>query len=386
MIPFGAAVLVLVVALAAVRPPADAQTPALVFSETRELAPGVTYRELDDPAYFGEGGPISARLLEVRPDAARLDVALGKDGTQGRATVVHMAARRKAIAAINAGFFQTSGDPAGIYKIDGLLVSETERPRAAVGFARPEGPPLLFDRVTAVPRVRIGDDDVRVTGIDTAHGDRSVVLYTPRFGGADRGDGPLSEWAVAGMPLRVTGIASRPAGSDAPLLPVPDGGFVISAAGAPPAALARLSEGDEISVTFEYAAAIDADGEAWARADDIIGGAGLLMRGGAAITDWTPERLSAPGFVDARHPRTVIGRDRDGDTWLITVDGRQPDRSVGMTLPELVALGERLGLTDALNLDGGGSTTMVVGGEIVNRPSDALGVRPVSDAIVVLAR
>jgi exopolysaccharide biosynthesis protein len=104
-----------------------------------------------------------------------------------------------------------------------------------------------------------------------------------------------------------------------------------------------------------------------------------------AIGDWTPERLDAKGFVDARHPRTLIGRDGDGDTWLVVVDGRQPAHSVGMSLRELIDFAQRLGMVDALNLDGGGSSTMVVKGQIVNRPSDAIGPRPVSDAIVVFS-
>jgi exopolysaccharide biosynthesis protein len=57
-----------------------------------------------------------------------------------------------------------------------------------------------------------------------------------------------------------------------------------------------------------------------------------------------------------------------------------------MTLTDLVRLCDRLDLRDALNLDGGGSTTMVVQGKIVNRPSDAAGPRPVSDAILVKLR
>jgi exopolysaccharide biosynthesis protein len=57
-----------------------------------------------------------------------------------------------------------------------------------------------------------------------------------------------------------------------------------------------------------------------------------------------------------------------------------------MTFAELIALCDRLDLFSALNLDGGGSTTMVVRGEIVNRPSDAAGPRPVGDAILVSAR
>ena len=57
-----------------------------------------------------------------------------------------------------------------------------------------------------------------------------------------------------------------------------------------------------------------------------------------------------------------------------------------MTFADLERLCDRLDLTDALNLDGGGSTTMVVNGRIVNKPSDATGPRPVSDAILVSLR
>lgn len=364
--------------------PATPQAP-LPLSAPVTLAPGVQYYTLDDRDHLGDAAPISARLLEVEPDGTALDVALGKDGTQGRDTVGSMAARRGAIAAVNAGFFGTTGDPAGIYKIDGLLISESASPRAAVGFARPGGPPLLFDRVTARPRVRIGTTPIRINGIDTKRGAREVVLYTPRYGSAARGDGAATEWALEGSPLRVTAIASRTADSTEEPLPVPPDGFVLSASARPPALL-RLKRGDRVDVDFEYEAALGADANAWARADDIIGGAGLLIRRGTAIADWTPERLSAKGFVDARHPRTMIGRDAEGDTWLVTVDGRQPDHSVGMTLPELIAFARKLGLVDALNLDGGGSTTMVVKGKVVNRPSDPFGPRPVSDAIVVLSR
>jgi exopolysaccharide biosynthesis protein len=79
----------------------------------------------------------------------------------------------------------------------------------------------------------------------------------------------------------------------------------------------------------------------------------------------------------------MIGVDVQGRAWLVTVDGRLPNYSVGMTFDDLQRLAARLELTDALNLDGGGSTTMVVGGEVVNKPSDPGGVRPVSDALIV---
>lgn len=351
-----------------------------------DLAAGVHYYTLDDRTYLGTDAPISARAIEVRPSASVLDVELGKDGVQGRDTVQAMAARRAALAAVNAGFFGTTGDPSGIYKINGLLVSDTGRPRGAVAFMRPGGAPLLFDRVTARARVRIGRVNVPATGVDTARGRRAVVVYTPRYGGAARSTGPGTEWTLDGSPLTVTAISVSTAGKPARAAAVPASGFVISASGAVPPALARLKRGDRVDVAVSYTTALGTPPADWRSADDIIGGAGLLLWRGRAVSQWKEERLPMAGFVESRHPRTLIGRDRDGDTWLVVVDGRQPGHSAGMTLDELTAFARRLGLVDALNLDGGGSTTMVVKGKIVNRPSDPLGSRPVSDAIVVLNR
>jgi len=370
----------LLVAVLAVQPAATSQDQALNLTPTEPFGLGVSFYHLDDPAHLGPDAPISARLLEIQSRDARLDVELGKDGTQGRDTVLSMATRRDALAAVNAGFFGTTGDPAGIFKINGLLVSNMSRPRGAVAFARPEGPPLIFDKVTAAARLRTRGVTVPVTGIDTARGARGVIVYTPRYGASTRTTGDGIEWTLAGRPLRVTAIRKSEAS------PIPAGGFVISASGTVANALSRLRVRDRVDVLFTYATSLGTSPAAWQRADDIVSGAGLLLWRGREVRDWKEEQLSMQGFVNARHPRTLIGRDRDGDTWLVVVDGRQPGHSVGMSLPELTALSRRLGLVDALNLDGGGSSTMVVKGMVVNRPSDPLGPRPVSDAIVVLRK
>ncbi|MDQ3069438.1 MAG: phosphodiester glycosidase family protein [Acidobacteriota bacterium] len=343
------------------------------------LAPGIGYYKVDAPMYFGADAPISARMLEVRPRDARLDLELGKAGVQGRDTVPAMADRRGALAAVNAGFFGTTGDPAGIFKIDGVLVSDTTRPRGAVGFASPSGAPLLFDRVTARASIKAGRASIPVTGVDTARSAKAVILYTPRYGADTRTTGSGREWTIDGRPARVTRLG------DAGASPIPTGGFVISASGDVPLALARLKKGDRVDISSAYTSALGTPSSAWQRADDIVGGAGLLLLRGRAVKDWSAERLDMKGFVDARHPRTLIGRDRDGDIWLVVVDGRQPGHSAGMSLGELTAFAQRIGLVDALNLDGGGSSTMVVKGTVVNRPSDPLGPRPVSDAIVVFS-
>ena len=122
----------------------------------------------------------------------------------------------------------------------------------------------------------------------------------------------------------------------------------------------------------------------WAGATGAVSGAGLLLLDGRELTDWSEERLTA-GFDTARHPRTMIG-EGGGAIWLVTIDGRQPALSLGMNFTEMKRLARRLGMRSALNLDGGGSTTMVVKGTVVNHPSDPAGPRAVSDAVLVLPR
>jgi len=80
----------------------------------------------------------------------------------------------------------------------------------------------------------------------------------------------------------------------------------------------------------------------------------------------------------------MAGIDARGRLLLVTVDGRQPGVSEGVTLVEGARLMRSLGAVDALNLDGGGSSAMVVAGAVVNKPSDAAGERAVGDVVAVL--
>jgi exopolysaccharide biosynthesis protein len=120
------------------------------------------------------------------------------------------------------------------------------------------------------------------------------------------------------------------------------------------------------------------DTNAW----EIIGGGQIIVRDGRAIPFTSP-------FATNRHPRTVAGIDANGtQLTLLIVDGRQPQLSIGMTLAELSDEMIRLGCTAAINLDGGGSTTLVYRNPenkklaIVNSPSDSK-ERSVADVLGV---
>jgi hypothetical protein len=124
---------------------------------------------------------------------------------------------------------------------------------------------------------------------------------------------------------------------------------------------------------------------------DIVSGGPRLLAGGRVRVKSSAEGfnpLSPPwfhgSFVASRQPRTMAGVRRDESLLLVTVDGRRPGWSAGVTLQEGARVMRSLGARDALNLDGGGSTAMAVRGRTANLPSDPGGERRVSDAIVVL--
>jgi len=76
-------------------------------------------------------------------------------------------------------------------------------------------------------------------------------------------------------------------------------------------------------------------------------------------------------FIAKRHPRSMVGTDAQGYLWLVVVDGRASGKAAGMTIAELTELALQLGLTDALNLDGGGSSTLwTLPAGVINHPCD----------------
>lgn len=116
----------------------------------------------------------------------------------------------------------------------------------------------------------------------------------------------------------------------------------------------------------------------WPGVNETIGGNPTLLENGIETIGDCP---SSSGFC-GRNPRTGIGIDGRGRVLLVTVDGRQA-KSVGMSLHEFADLFRYMGATSALNLDGGGSTTMWVRGQIVNKVSDP-SERPVGSSILIV--
>jgi Phosphodiester glycosidase len=351
----------------------------------RQLAPGVVLYHLTDPTLVNPEGPLSIWLLRLDSTRVDLRATLANDEIMGTEVVSGIAERHHALAAVNAGFFAPNGDPAGVLTIDGRLVSDTRRPRGAVGIQRASTDlKLIFGWLRATAKLTFpaarNRTAIPIDGVDTTRLLGKVMLFTPSYhADTDTASGGL-EWVINGQPPRVVRGPLRDGKT-----PIPPQGFVLSFGGPRVSGpLAQLRRGTRVALEVSYDP-VDGEPERWRTAQDVVGGAGLLLRDGREIEDWTVETF-AQGFAENRHPRTMIGNAADGTIWLVTVDGRQPALSVGMTLVELRGLARRLDLVNALNLDGGGSTTMWVQGQVVNSPSDAAGPRKVSDALLVFSR
>jgi exopolysaccharide biosynthesis protein len=96
----------------------------------------------------------------------------------------------------------------------------------------------------------------------------------------------------------------------------------------------------------------------------ILGGGPLLIQQGRIVLDAAAEKFS-PAFITEAAPRSSIGRTQGGDVLLVSVqnapDGKEP------TLTNIAQIMQQLGAVDALNLDGGSSTTLYLGGQILDR-------------------
>lgn len=237
------------------------------------------------------------------------------------------------------------------------------------GVEAPGGPWAIHLLRTELDRCDLGLEVLRAPSREGGAGGRSRVTELVATGGegilaAVNGDFFTPEGQPVGTEVvdgEVFHTASRPA-------------FAWRPGAAPWMGLPR-ADGDSLLMLGWGLSRSRADG-----ATEALGGFPLLLSDGRRVGDLEVEER--PTFAAARHPRTALGYDPVRNVlWVVVVDGRQPGYSDGMTLPELAELLEALEVTEALNLDGGGSSVMILKGVSVSRPSDAAGERPVVNGL-----
>jgi hypothetical protein len=360
------------------------------------LSPGVRHAYAWLPA-----GPWAVHVLEIDAEVCvpRIEARKPVGGVGGRARTSELAA--DALAAVNADFFAAGGVPVGAHVQRGEVVLG---PVARPVFAVPESGTGLAPKAAAswpVPWIGVaairgflarGPDTVRIAQVNrqpeasregasaAAPPEDAAHLYTAWFGPASPPDSGAVAVRLArarGDNMTATGVVAAVDRAGGPL-PLDSVHVVVVGRGASARVLGTLAVGD--TVTWSIALVPEAGGGLPAR--EAVGGQPVLLRGGRIAPD-IREGI-APSFGERRHPRTAIGIAPGGRLLWVTVDGRQAPYSDGMSLEELADLMARLGAQDAINLDGGGSTTMVIRGAVANRPSDAAGERPVGNALALV--
>jgi Phosphodiester glycosidase/Bacterial Ig-like domain len=310
-------------------------------------------------------GPIRTYLTRIDPRDPDLEItsALAADALGGRRTVSEAAGAHGSLLSVNGDFFQPVAIghvPVGPLITDGNIVQIDRRFDAGFAVAR-DG------RAWATP---VSDSYIVLSGqagdavvrhVNTAPPEGEAAVFNSYRGASLLlpFEACYATFAASGGSLSPLNHACGPVSN----VPLANDRVVIVARGAAAGWL-----------TSSLAAPLNIfDPLGLLSLDLLVGGSHLLIR------DGVPQTLG--GAHMEAGPRTMIGVDAAGFVYLVVVDGRSGE-STGMSLPALQSYAQQIGLTQALNLDGGGSSEMVLFGGIRNRPSDGP-ERPVTGTIDV---
>ncbi|HEX9123776.1 MAG TPA: phosphodiester glycosidase family protein [Actinomycetota bacterium] len=343
---------------------------------TRNIAPGLTFTKIIQKKI-----PLRTYILtaDVKNQPLTMDVALAGAAMPTRTQTSRIAKRNGAIAAVNGDFGTFSGGPAHPFEQDGQLVRSSTTPGFLFAASKDEqqlfvAPPKQFVSMTlpdgTVLPIDRWNDGGPGTGEITASTPFGGSLEPPPPGSCSArllpsgtpvpsttGDGMQQDFTVNETGCFESGMLRN-------------GGAVLSAIPASDEALQLLSLVPGTAVTLRWTFG-------WPNVYDAIGGVPQLVADGRSVVG------TCTASVCRRNPRTGVGITADGKVLLVVVDGRQKKFSIGLTLNQFAWLFKRLGAVSALNLDGGGSSTMVIKGEVVNRPSSGF-ERRVTNALLVL--
>jgi len=316
-------------------------------------------------------GPVVAYsiLLPTGKRAAQIRPALANSTVHSRRTVSAIASATKAFAALNGGFYASDGSPLGMLVIDGEWIKAPILGRTVLGVMQDGS--LQMGNVRFASTVTLpGAGTFTLNALNAGHSTSDeAVLYSRRWGTAtaDKGEAKATRVMIsAANQILVVNAEGRG-------MTIPEGGCVLSVVGPRAASAAKATVGAVAAINL-------GTDPAWPGLRHAIGGGPRLVANGKPYVTSTTEHFRSD-VAQGAAPRSAVGILPNGDALFIAVDGRQPGYSAGMTLGELALFLIKLGCKEAMNLDGGGSTTFVVDGRLANHPSDGA-QRSVSNALL----
>ncbi|MDN4642644.1 phosphodiester glycosidase family protein [Arthrobacter sp. PsM3] len=357
-------------------------------------------------------GPWNLEVITIDPKSYKGELAasFGPD-LEKRETTSQLAADAHAIAGVNAGYFVfdpkagAEGDPAGVGVYGGKTLSEPVADRPALVIDGKKNATSI-ERLTWAGSLSSTSGETALDGIDRVPGlirncggahdlptplalhdvtctnANEIVTFTPDFG-------PTTP-AGPGLEVAVDSHDTVAAVSETRGESVPAGGHTVQAIGNDVAKLRALAPvGAKLKIGTGLAGQ---DGKTvhTDTATSIVNGGPVLIKNGKEDVTVKHDGMVHPndgnsfyyGWVHKRNPRTFAGTDAQGNTLLVTADGRST-ASLGLSLKEEADVASSLGMVQAMNLDGGGSTTAVARGTVLNSPSGGA-ERAVGDALLVL--
>ncbi len=327
----------------------------------KTVAPGIKHIRLTK---YYDGKPVKLNIVQVdRKLASNFEIkpvlSSSASNLKSRRTITTIAKNSNSIVALNGTFFKPeTGVPLGTLMIDGKLYTGPIYDRVAMGISD-NG--FEMARVQMNSTIKSGNTTVTIDNINQP---RMLATYTLAY---------TKDWGTTAPPSPKYGMQiavqdNRVIASSTSALNIPENGYVI---------VGPISKLESIANSGKAEVKIGTTPN-WKNVKHIISGGPYLVKNSEIYVDMTAQKL---GAIGGKNPRSAIGYTADGDLVMVAVDGREGS-SVGMTLMQLANFMKSAGCTNAMNLDGGGSTVMYVNGQVVNNPAFKGGIA-ISNALVL---
>jgi len=294
--------------------------------------------------------------LKVDPRASQLNLRpIWTDPLQatGISPLVNMAQRWQAAAAINAGFFNRNNQyPLGAVRFDNTWISGPILSRGVIGWKQ-SGEAVMRRLFLQQTLTTTNGESFAIQALNSGYVQAGIGLYTSTWGAEYR---PILDREIL-VTVVDDRVVSQQRLTSNQSIPIPAAGYLLALRSFETAARA-LPPGTGVTIQSEI---LPSDLAPFA---NIVGGGPLLLQNSSLVLNAEAEQFS-PAFATQAAPRSAVGILPSGELLLVAV--HHSPTGPGPTLAELAQIMAQLGSIHALNLDGGSSASLYLGGRLLNR-------------------
>lgn len=348
--------------------------PQIYTSEFREKKEdGLYFSTIHKGTY---NGPLKMSTIEADPNKFNIKPLVSKESDTNNMSLKELSRLSrdyKAKASINGGFFSTkTKTPLGLVYLNGENITPPIYNRTALMIKKDGSFDIKNIDLNIFLKYLLPDNSTKTVKVHTFNQipqNHQIVLFTDKFGKLNFLDKKVDEkenkdklkeennYILVSYSKKDNILSKINTTND-----LKNGDYLFYATGSGKTSLEKLlEETNTAEIKFEYSEPLD-------QVQHALGGGPRLVKDGAINITSEIEKFKAD-ITQGRAPRTALGLLDNGKVIMLAVDGRQ-EKSIGMTLNELAEFLQKLGTTQAINFDGGGSTAMVLDDNLVNNPSD----------------